>query len=602
VKTKPHSIRPLPFVTLLCLALWFGVLLPADAQWQTQTFTIKPGWTAIYLHVDPSYTNLDSLVGGDPNNPISEVWLWTPAASTIQYVTSPQTPITGSSQWSAWVRNGAGIGATLSSLVPNAAYLVHSVATTNYTWKVKGKPATPNYTWTTTGINLVGFPTVTNNPPPLDTFLSLVQTFQNAAEIYQYNGGDLGAANPIAVFAPHAVSVIRGKAFWVRSGSYFNSYFGPFQVALGNGGVAFGDSTSQSSFHLINSTPSTVTVQLRLLASEPPPAGQAAVLGLPPLVVRGALNSSNLTYNASSLTTTSSLSWTLQPQGKAGSDIVVNLGVNRVAFSNSPAGLYAGILKFTDSYGYTEVDVPVSAQPANYAGLWVGGAAVTQVANYLKSYQLDTNNNPVVGANGAYVVTGVNTNLGSVSTPFPFRLIVHNNGTNAVLLQRVFYGPDINSNTVVATRESSLDPSQLGNARRITAVEFPCTPNNTNWPFTGQLMPGCTLSTTVDLPYDDQAANPFLHTFHPDHDNLDANFKNRLPVGSESYEIKRQITLSLGSAGSDFASLTQFGQSFQGAYAETITMTGLNNATRTFNVAGSFVLNRISPIAALTQP
>jgi len=605
MKAKPHSafrILHSAFPLLAFLALWLGSLLPAEAQWQTQPFVVKPGWTAVYLHVDPSYTNLDSLIGGDPNNPISEVWLWMPTASTIQYVTSPQAPVTGSSQWSSWVRNGSGIGATLSSLVPNAAYLVHSLATTNYTWTVKGKPATPIYTWTTTGINLIGFPTVTTGPPALDTFLSLVPNFMSVATFYQYNGGDLGAANPSLVFAPHTVPVTRGKAFWVQSGSYYNNYFGPFQVALGSSGVVFGDSTSQSSFHLLNTTPTTVTVQLQLLPSEAPPAGQTPVVGVPPLVVRGALNSTNLTYSASSLTTSSSLSWTLPPQGQAGSDIVVNLGVNRAAFTNSAAGLFAGILKFTDSYGFTEVDVPVSAQPANYAGLWVGAASVTQVANYLKTYQLDTNNNPVVGTNGAYVITAVNTNLGAVSTAFPLRLIVHSDGTNAVLLQRVFYGSDINSNSIVATSESSLDPTQLGNARRITAVEFPYTPDNQTWSFAGQLEPGGTLTTAVGLPYDDQASNPFLHTYHPDHDNLDAAFKNQLPIGSESYGLSRQITLTANSAGGDYNSLTQFGQSFQGVYTETITMTGLLNATRTFNVAGSFVLNRISPIAVLTRP
>lgn len=587
---------------ILGISLFAWLAPAAYAQWQDQSFLIKPGWTAIYLHVDPSYTNLDALIGNDPNNPISEVWMWVPTASTIQYVISPQTPITGSSQWSAWVRGGAGIGTTLSSLVPNAAYLIHSLATTNYTWTLKGKPAVPNYTWTTTGINLIGFPTPSSNPPVFDSFLSPVPAFQAVADIYQYNGGDLSSNNPSSVFAPHTVQVKRGQAFWIRSGSYFNTYFGPFQVGLGSGGVAFGDSSSQTSFHLVNTTPSTVTVQLQLLPSETPPAGQMPVLGLPPLVVRGALNPTNLTYSAFNLTASSSLSWTLAPQGQPGSDIVINLGVNRVALTGNPGDLYAGILKFTDSYGFTEVDVPVSAEPANYAGLWVGAASVSQVANYLKIYERDADNNPVVGTNGAYVVTGVNTNLGPVSTPFPLRLILHNDGTHVVLMQRVFYGSDIYSNTIITTSESKLDPAQLGNARRITAVQFPWTPDNQTWAFTGQLLPGATLSTTVDLPYDDQASNPFLHTYHPDHDNLNASFDTELPIGSESYGISRQITLTLNSAGSDYASLTQFGQSFQGAYTEAITMTGLGGATRTFNVAGSFAINRISPIAVLTRP
>ena len=584
------------------LTVLLGSIRWANAQWQTQSFLVKPGWTAIYLHVDPSYTNLDYMIGNDRNNPISEVWLWEPAASTLQFVTSPQAPITASSQWASWVRNGAGISSTLSSLVPNAAYLVHSVASSNYTWAVKGKPTVPNYSWTSTGINLIGFPTTPSAAPRFDNFLSLVPAFQSVADIYQYMGGDLGPNNPSPVFAPHSVPVTRGQAFWVRSGSYFNSYFGPFQVGLDDRGVDFGDATSRSSFHLRNTTPSPVTVQLRLVPSETPPDGQTPVIGVPPLVVRGDLSASNLTYCVSNLTTASALSWTLPPQGQSGSDIVIILGVDRVAFANNPAGLYTGVLKFTDSYNYTEVDVPVSARPAASAGLWVGVASVSQVANYLKIYQRDTTNNlPVTDKNGTYVVNGVNTNLGPVATPFPLRLIVHNDGTNVVLLQRVFYGSDVYSNTILTTSESKLDPARLGNARRITSVEFPWTPSNQTWSFTGQLSPSNTLTAMVTLPYDDQAANPFLHTYHPDHDNLDATFKNQLPVGSESYDITRQITLALSSPGNDFDSLTQFGQSFAGAYQETITMTA-NAGIRTFNVAGAFALNRISPISVLTRP
>jgi hypothetical protein len=588
-------------LAVVAVSVLLGSIRPATAQWQSQSFVLKPGWTAIYLHVDPSYTNLDHLVGSDPNNPISEIWMWVPGASTIQYVTSPQQPTTGSSQWSSWVRGGE-LGTSLVSMIPNAAYLVHSLATTNYTWSLKGKPATPVYTWTTTGINFVGFPTPVTNPPLLDAFLSLVPNLQGVADAFQYLGGDLGPMNPSEVFAPHTVPVTRGKAFWIRSGSYYNTYFGPFTVVLGQGGIAFGDSTSQSSFHLQNTTPSTVTVRLTLLPSESPPTGQAPIAGLPPLVVRGVLNSSNLTYSATNLTSTSTLSWTLTPQGQPGSDIVITLGLNRPAFSGSPSGFYAGILKFTDSFNYTEVDVPVSAQPSTYSGLWVGSAAVSQVANYLKIYQLDQNNHPILGSNGAYMVTDIITNLGLTSSAFPLRLIVHNDGTNVSLLQRVFFGSDPYSNNIVSTSESYLDPAQRGQARRITAVQLPFTAANQPWLFSGQLVPGGTLGTTVNLPYDDQASNPFLHTYHPDHDNLDATFQHELPIGSESYGISRQITLSLNAPGNDFASLTQFGQAFQGAYTETITMTGLGNATRTFNVAGAFALSRISSISVLTHP
>ena len=391
----------------------------------------------------------------------------------------------------------------------------------------------------------------------------------------------------------------------MRSGTYYNNYFGPFQIGMDSGGADFGDSTSLSSFHLRNQSTFSTTVQLRLVPSESQPAGQAPVLGQPPLVVRGGL-SSNLLYSAISLTTNSSslLSWTLPPKGQSGSDIVVILGVDRVAFANSAAGLYAGILRFTDSSNFTEVDVSVSARPAAYSGLWVGQADVSQVAGYLKTYQRDSNNKPVLGTNGAYVITSTNTTIGDTASAFPMRLILHNTGTQVTLLQSVFYGSDIYSNLIVTTSESRLDPAQRGSARRITAVQFPWTLNNNTWTFAGQLLPAATLSADVPLRFDDQASNPFLHTFHPDHDNLNRTVSPPLQLnkGLESYDVNRHITLTLNSVGTDFDSLTQFGQTFKGAYSETIQMVGIGGAARNFNVGGSFLINRISPIAVLTGP
>jgi hypothetical protein len=580
-----------------------GVALPVRAQWQTQSILIKPGWSAIYLHVDASYDTLNDLVGSDLSNPIAEIWLWSPPAGTVQFVTSPQSPTISSSQWANWERIGTGLASTLASLVPNAAYLVHSTAATNYTWKLHGKPMAPAYVWTTSGENFLDFPTAPASPPEFDAFLSLAPSLQAVAAIYQYQGGPLGATNPSQVFGFHTTPVTRGQAFWIQAGTYFNNYFGPFTAVLQDpSGVNFSNSVSQYSFHLKNTTAASVTVQLKLLPSETPPAGQTPIVGVPPLLVRGALITSNLTYTYTNLASGGSISWTLPPSGQNGSDMVVVMGLNRYTMNNNPGALYAGILQLTDSYGYTEVDMPVSAEVASYAGLWVGQAAVSQVQAYLKSFQRDANNNPIVNTNtGAYIITSINTNLGPTSSSFPLRLIVHNDGTNANLLERVFYGQSPGSNTIVTINESSLDPTQLGNARRISAVHLPWTAANTPYPFTGQLKPGGLLTATVNLPYDDQSSNPFLHTYHPDHDNLDATFSKELPIGSESYGITRQITLNITAPGNDFSSLTQAGQTFSGAYSEAITVTGLSGATRTFNVAGAFTLNQISPIAALTH-
>jgi hypothetical protein len=277
------------------------------------------------------------------------------------------------------------------------------------------------------------------------------------------------------------------------------------------------------------------------------------------------------------------------------------LGLNRYTMSNSPGALFAGILQFTDSFGFSEVDVPVSAQTASTAGLWVGSASVSQVRNYLKLYERDNNNAPVVSSNGSYVVTSINTNFGSVVRPYSLRLIVHNDGTNAYLLQRVYYGLDRYTNLVVANAQGALDPTHLDSARRISATHLPWSSANSPWAFSGQFAQGGTLSTSVDLPYDDQVSNPFLHTYHPDHDNLDVTFKTQLAKGYESYEIKRQITLNITPPGSDFTSLTSAAQTLSGTYLETILLSGRPSASRSFDVSGVFALNRLSTIATLTK-
>jgi hypothetical protein len=584
------------------LAILCGAEYSAKAQWQTQSILIKPGWSAIYVHVDTTYTNLDYMVGSDVNNPIRELWMWNVSGATLQYVTSPQAPLSTSVEWVSWERLGTGLPSTLSLLVPNAAYLVHSTATTNYTWNIQGKPVAPSYSWSANGENFIDFPTTPGSPPAMDSFLSPAPGLESVAQIFQYNGGQISSTNPSQVFNLHNTPVTRGQAFWIQSSGYYNNYYGPFTALIPSvGGVAFSNTTSQFSFHLQNPTAQNVTVTLNLEPSETPPSGQTPITGVPPLMVRGALVTSNLTYSYSNLNVGTPMSWTLSPSGTVGSDIVVVLGLNRYNMPAAAGSLYAGILKFTDSLGYTEVDAPVSAVVANYQGLWVGGASVSQVANYLKIYESDANNQPVVGTNGAYIVTGINTNLGAVQQAFPLRLIVHNDGTNVNMLQRVFFGNDVNTNSILALNESSLDPNQLGSARRISAIHLPWAVTNAPFPMTGQLAPGGVLSNTapINFDYGDQSSNPFLHTYHPDHDNLDASFKNELQVGGESYTIQREITLTISPPNNDFASLTQAGQSFVGAYQETMTMFGIGGASRVFNTAGTFALTRISPISVL---
>ncbi len=599
---------------LIVLASLMLSALPLRAQWLTQTIGLKQGWNAVYLHVDASYETLHNLVGAGAliPTPIAEVWMWIPPSAGMQYVQTPQAPLDTGSQWASW-KKAAGTTSALQRLVGNAAFLVY--ATTDFSWTVKGRPVPPNYQWTVSGLNFLGFPIAPASAPSLEDFLNPAPDLRLDAEIFQYPGGELGDNNPARIIAYRSTFVRRGQAFWMRATNVYNRYFGPFEItAVSAGGLKFDRTLGSASLRLRNLTTSDLTVTLKLAASEPPPAGQPAIAGAPPLLVRGSLNPTNLTHGYSNLPAGTPRSWVLAGQGQPGSETEVVIGLNRAAITAAPGELLAGILSFTDSLGFSQVDVPVSATVASAAGLWVGGAVVTQVGQYLKAFQTDTNGVLVTSTStndfGAYITTNIDTSLGDVPRFFPLRLIVHNptNG-GAVLLQRVYVGQDAYTNQVVATREAVLNRALLAEARRISVTHLPWTENNDGWTFSGLLGPAANVSATVRLDYADQQSNPFLHTYHPDHDNLDATFKTPLLQGVESYTIVRNITLAVTPPADDFASLTAAGQQLGGTYAETIEVLGLVRQvgstntpdTREFEVRGAFTLNRINDVPTLTK-
>ena len=577
----------------------------AHAQWQTQSMTLKPGWNAVYLHVDPSHVSLDTLLGS--TGMIDEIWLWQTPASQLQFVNSPQQPITPNSQWAVWNRAPGNVD-TFTLLRPNAAYLVRNAAATNVVWNLVGKPVLPRYDWTSTGQNFIGFPTPSISPPNFEKFLDQVPGLALDAEVFRYPGGTM-SPTPVPALLYPGTAVQRGEAFWMRAKDY-NSYFGPLGVSLQSGGntVDFGSRLGTYSLRLRNHSDLTNTFTLRLLPSENAPAGQPASVGVPPLLVRGPRRASDLAYLHTTLTTSqvpTNHQVTLTPRGQPGSEVEVVLGLNRTAMTGAVGTRYAGILRFADTNGLSQIDVGVSAAVADTAGLWVGDASVTNVAQYLVTYAKNPDGTPRlanVTTNGAaYVAISTNTTMANVVRPVPLRLITHNDTNGgARLLQRVFVGLNAANVQILATDEALLGTTNRDGARRISAAHLPFAHTNTPWLGTGLLKEGNNVRFTVPLDYRDQTSNPFLHTFHPDHDNLDARFGRVQVQGAESYTIERAITLAVTAPGTDFTSLTTSRDTLTGIYNETITVRGKGSSSRQFNLQGDFSLRRISNIPLLT--
>jgi hypothetical protein len=295
------------------------------------------------------------------------------------------------------------------------------------------------------------------------------------------------------------------------------------------------------------------------------------------------------------------ISWTLPPKGTPGSDIQVVLGLMRDQMTGNPGDISAGVLQLTDDQGLMLLNLGVTAIKSNPAGLWVGEAQISKIVQYLVNYERDPSGNPVIKLtekDGSYSVLTKNSVLGSVPQTFPIRLILHDDGTKQFLLQRVFLGTDLTTNSIVATKQSFIDPALLGSARRISAVHMPWSESNTPWEMTKV---GSVYSATIITPYDNPGSNPFVHQYHPDHDNLNASFKQVLPKGNESYGISRSISLSQQAPGSDYVGQTIGSMERRGIYEETLTVEGVGTGVRSFKVVGTFYLNRISPISKLTK-
>jgi len=564
----------------VCLFLTGSSL--ALGQWQTQSLELEPGWNGVYMHVNSTHSGIAALANGTP---VEEVWLWQPRLTTAQYVTSPDAPSDSKSRWVSWKSGLGDASSTLKQMPGNAAYLVKlgDNQNQNYTWHIKGKPVPPIYQWTTSGLNFLGLPSVETNPKSLEDYFDQAGDLLRVAEIFSYTGGDLGPTNPGQVYGLRTTTARRGQAFWIRSGTKFNRYFGPFEVSLQSpSGASFGENLAGYRVRLRNLTSAALTVTLTGVDSETPPGGESAITGPAPVLVRGALDTSTLTYAHAALSG-GPQAWVLQPFGEVGSEVEVVLGLNRSAMTGGEGAFYAGLLRFTDSLGHSQVDIPVSGSVGSNQGLWVGSASLTQVRHSLSADS---------------------TTFGDVASPYPLRLIMHRDqSANVKLMQCVYVGTLPGNVSGIATRENLLLAGSVANAVRISSIHLPASEQNQPWTCTGDLTQGQTVQSTVLIDHNDHASNPFLHTYHPDHDNLVADFASGQPVGRESYSIKRDIKLTFNTSGNDFKSLTRSSKRLSGIYEETLTLIGLaaNPANeKSYAMKGVFVINRISDIATLT--
>jgi hypothetical protein len=531
----------------------------AHAQWQSTTYTLNGGWNSIYLHGNATHATLDELFAAKPE--VLEVWRWNPNPNQVGFTSTPLLPSNGTPEWSKWVRGGP--AASLIGLTGQSAYLVKCSSAVSVA--IAQRPMPPSNTWVRSGANFLGFPSskATGNFP---TFSNYFATFPAAiaanAKIFKYVGGELGPGNPLQIFSPNLERVNRDQAYWFSS-EVVGNFYAPVQISLSNNeGFAFGRRGTVITARVMNRTAAVMTLRVTPVASNSPPDGQELITAGVPLTRR---------------TLDDQAAWVETPIAAAYDEVIapkssveLSFGIDRSAMSGAADALYASLLRFTDSANTFDILLPATARKDTLAGLWIGEAVVTAVES--KPLQ-----NAVKPAGSA----------------FPLRYLVHvaDDGTARVLSQ-VFMGPMAAAphDFGLCRSEAGLKADAKAAARRIVATHLPLDQALVT---TGSFSIGGDLACTIATPFNDPT-NPFVHQYHPDHDNKSG--QTELVAGQESYDVTREVSFTFTATPPGGGSATGWGSSvIGGTYGEVVS--GLHKEN--ISLTGTFVLRRASELGTL---
>lgn len=592
-----------------CRCLLIVVLLlganAALAQWVEQTLSLQPGWNAVFLEVQPAPADCDTLFAGLP---VESVWDFNRPADAPQFVQDPTTLIPGAPGWLTWFPMNhplAGQG-NLFILRDGRPYLIKLEDSTEpVNLIVKGKPSLRTISWHAGGLNFVGFHVGAQGP----TFQSLFSGESGLAGQPVYTLGNNGVWQLISNLA--TARPVAGRAYWVRC-ALPASRTASIQLDAGvKQGIHFASGAAELSLRVRNTSAANRNVSVRVLASAASPAGQPPLAGPVPLEYYRA-NYAAADFSWQPLDTT--LSFTaLAPKAEWN----IRLGARRNGASPAPGAVFQSLLEVTDDLG-TRWLIPVTADGGSGAAAAAPAASLTGASLQGPSESLHAGlwvGEALLNAVSQPAATGNPTLPRPAGGQMTFRLIVHvDSGGTARLLQHVYLvrkpptfvpdpaNPGYNKQDQPARTVLFTDESQIAGVvgageilgRRISSAAFGFKDPQA---MTGGEFGAGTLTVNVVLDYD-HPLNPFLHVYHPDHDNLDERFEQMLPEGRESFTVGRMVSLEF--TGTDSLGLNPPGwgdSEIGGNYRETIS--GIHRMA--IQVSGTFRLVRVARTSSLND-
>lgn len=604
----------------LCVSLWvtgalllFFASLPAQAQLTTQHIPLSPGWNAVFLEVTPEQTSCGVVFRGLP---LDSVWRWNPKTSTVQFVQDPSNLAPEDPDWLVYFPQTSAEHAltTLHAIHGGHPYLINLRGALPVTLRVKGVPSLQSVRWQADSFNLVGFSVSASQGPTFQSFFASSPAHTGQA---MYRMSASGRWEQIT--NPGTARLEQAQAYWVYCSGQ-SVFQGPMRVTVDQGrGINFSDLLVESQVHIDNESSSARTVTLHVNDSQPPDSGAY------PVRAGGVALSFYKTDYANEDVGWREFNDAVTVTVPARTRHSVRLAVRRADLAPyMPAGgdedyNYQSLLTIEDNTGVRLV-MPVSARSIQSAadkaggvhvrsGLWVGIVSLDKVSELV----------PMHASEGPQ----------PTASEFQFKILIHVDAQGtARLLRHVTqlwrpgtYMPDPDNPAVqvvdrpgeyvlfteLAKIDEYLQAGKLRGAvlrdgtpagRRVSTSIFGF---NEPLQMTGSLptppQPTATLACTVVLEYDDPR-NPFMHRYHPDHNNLRPDYETMLDEGIESWTVTRHLTLDFTAADPEFPEGAQAGWGdarIGGVYLETIE--GLHRQDIT--VQGVFRLRRVSNIVEL---
>ena len=569
------SVRSKTFVCLLLLFPWVG-----RAQWTTQTLELHQGWNAVYLTVQPVPSSCDTIFSGLD---VERVVMWDRTKGGAEYVSDVSEELPRSPDWKIWRPATADESElnTLSMLLAGEAYLINMNAAA--TLQLKGRAELVHPSWLPNEMTLTGVPVAEG--VTFSRFFSHTDEIgvdsTDDGEIYEVQAD----GSELQIYRPTLSNIAQGKAYWIKTGQTLD-YDGSLDVSLSGEAdwLDFGSEIVARTVKLRNVTETTNSVTLSLSSGEALPQLSGSE-SYP--VAEGPVPLSYVVFNPASglnefVPMPVALSTNVPPYSTV--EITLMPRINEMASEDADA-VWESILTVTD--GEVEQQIGIQSMQAKApTGLWVGTVAVDAVSRAPSK----------TGASNVWdSVSPV-----AVSRPYTFRVLVHvaEDGT-CRLLQRampVWVVENDVTETYIFTDADYAEQFKQDHAAatvsRISSANFPIMdPLEMSGTFGGT-----NLSCTVLLPFND-SVNPFVHPFHPDHDNKEYHNgeASDLGEGVESFDVTREITF-------DFMDTDPLGSNPGWNYSEhgglfKETVTGLN---KTIYVEGAFRLEKVSDCGVLS--